>query len=474
MQGSQIYREETVSVVNLHKMIPSNHLLIKIDKAIDLSFIYDLTKELYCKDNGRPSIDPILFFRMQIISYLYQIDSDRQLCEEIHLNLAYRWFCRLNLEDAVPDHSSLTRIRDRFGVQTYQAIFERLIGQWQKSGIIKGKRMISDASLIEANAGMDSLIKREDNDPNTKVLKTYDRRYHDFREGKKARKVSNQTHVSKTDPDASLVSRKSAYRKLCYKTHYSIDATSRMITDCYVTTGARHECTVFPERVFYQLQRFNFPIAEWIADKGYGRGPTYHYLREQKIRAYIPLHDDNLGEGKLSRGEFIYDRKNDRYRCPQGNYLYPYKKIDGCSTKRYRIVGRHCQSCPLKVQCLPDNYSNRARFIYRGLHQDEIDRIKKRQTTLFFKQKLIERKWKIEGLFAEAKENHGLRSAKYRGLAKVQIQCYLIAIVQNFKRFINLYFLLFFIIFYYFFKKPELFIKIILSKINNLSRLRSQ
>lgn len=443
MQGYQSYQEKLFSLVNLREMIPDNHLLVKIDKALDLSFIYDLTKELYCKNNGRPSIDPVLFFRMQIVGYLYGIASDRQLCEEIHLNIAYRWFCRLNLEEEVPDHSSLTRIRDRFGVKTYQIIFETLIKQWQQSGIIKGQRMISDASLFEANADMDSLVEREDGDPNARVLKMYDQRYHDFKEGKKQRKVSNQTHVSKTDADASLVSRKNTYRKLCYKTHYSIDAPSRMITDCYATTGARHECGIFSERVAYQLEQFNFPVNEWIADKGYGRGPTYHYLREQKIRAYIPLHDDNLGEGKLSRGEFVYDRKQDRYRCPQNHYLYPYEKVDGRSTKRYRMVGRHCQNCPLKSECLPDNYAHRARFIYRGLYQDEIDRIKKRQKTRHFKKKLIERKWKIEGLFAEAKDNHCLRRAKYRGLAKVQIQCYLIAMAQNFKRLIAFIFYLF-------------------------------
>lgn len=352
----------------------------------------------------------------------------------------------------MPDHSSLTRIRDRFGVDTYQAIFEKLIKQWQQAGIIKGQRMISEASLFEANADMDSLVEREKGDPNARELKLYDQRYHDFKEGKKQRKVSNQTHASKTDPDASLVSRKSHYRKLCYKTHYSIDAHSRMITDCHATTGARHECGIFSERIAYQLERFNFPVNEWIADKGYGRGPTYHYLREQNIRAYIPLHDNNLGEGKLSRGEFVYDRKQDRYRCPQGYYLYPYEKIDGCSTKRYRMIGSHCGTCSLKDECLPDNYTHRARFIYRSLYQDEIDRIKKRQKTVYFKQKLAERKWKIEGLFAQAKENHCLRRAKYRGLAKVQIQCYLIAIVENFKRLISL---IFYFLIYLFLQKEK-------------------
>jgi transposase len=126
MQRYQPYQEKLFSSINLREMVPNKHLLVKIDKVTGLSFIYELTKELYCKNNGRPSVDPVVFFRMQIVGYLYGISSDRQLCEEIHLNVTYRWVCQLSLEDKVPDHSSLTRIRDRFSLKIYQAIFEKL------------------------------------------------------------------------------------------------------------------------------------------------------------------------------------------------------------------------------------------------------------------------------------------------------------------------------------------------------------
>lgn len=314
----------------------------------------------------------------------------------------------------------------------------------QASNLIQGKSMISDASLIEADASIDSLVEREDADPNARALKNYEQRYHNFKEGKKQRKFSNQTHVSKTDPDATLVSKKTKYNKLCYKVHYSIDAKSRVITDCFTTTGARHECIVLPERIGYQLENFKFNTKEWISDKGYGRRTTYGYLRENKICAYIPLHEDNLGEGKLNRGEFKYERKKYRYRCPAGKYLYPYEKIDGESTKRYRMIGGHCKQCPLRESCLPDNYQHRSRFVYRSLHQDEIDKIKKRQVTIHFKKKMTERKWKIEGLFGEANENHSLRRSKYRGIQNVHIQCYMIAMVQNIKRLIAFVSILFF------------------------------
>lgn len=171
-----------------------------------------------------------------------------------------------------------------------------------------------------------------------------------------------------------------------------------------------------------------------IADKGYGRGPTYRFLQSHHIRAYIPVHDDNLGAERLSRAAFVYERRRDRFRCPQGHYLYPYEKLDKNFSKRYRLTGGHCRVCPLKEACLPQAHKHRARFLYRSLYQDDIDRMRRRQGTAAFRRRLRERQWKAEGLFAEAKQQHGLRRAKYRGRDKMQIQLYLTAIVQNTRR----------------------------------------
>jgi len=443
MQGRKQYEQPLFTMVNLAEMIPENHLLVRIDRAINLDFIYELTSELYCSYNGRPSIDPVMFFRMQLVGYLYGIESDRRLCEEIHLNLAYRWFCRLHLEDRVPDHSSLTRIRDRFGVDTYQSVFEKLIHLLKDNGFITGQQIMMDASLVEADASINSLRQREDTDSKARALRNYEKRYHDFREGNKQRKVSNQTHVSQTDHDATLVARSGTYGKLYYKVHYAIEDKNRFIVDCQATTGAKHECTILPDRIDYLQNQMGLSIEEVVADKGYGRGPTYGFLRERGIRAYVPLHDDNLGQGRLSRAEFKYDRKHDRYICPNKKYLYPYDKLDKGLIKRYRIVGGHCRRCPFRARCLPENYQNRARFVYRNPYQDEIDKIKRRQETAYFKDRLKRRQWKLEGLFGEAKENHCLRRARYRGIKKVQIQFYMIAIVQNFKRLLSLIFSLF-------------------------------
>ncbi|MFI0414251.1 MAG: IS1182 family transposase [Candidatus Thiodiazotropha sp.] len=438
MQGRTQFQPELFHTVSLDDFVPQDHLLRRIDAILDLEFIYELTSPLYCPDNGRTSIDPALFFRMQIVGYLYGIKSDRKLCEEINLNLAYRWFCRLNLGDRIPEHSSLTRIRQRFGEQVFQQVFEHFIDKWVEAGLVTGKKLISDASLIDANASIDSMVERPDGDLDAKLLKNYQQRYHDFREGKKQRRISNQTHISHSDPEATLVSRKGTYRKMAYKVHYTIDGDSRIITDCHGTTGSKHECTVMPDRISYLVDRFGFQTQEVTADKGYGRGPTYEQFHSLKIRTYIPLHDDNIGAGRLSRGEFTYDSRNDRYRCPDGHWMYPYDKPEKNIMKRYRIVGGHCKACSLRSTCLPGSQKNRARFVYRSLHQSHIDRVRRRQGTRFFKTKLTERAWKVEGLFGEAKDNHCLRRTKYRGIANAQIQFYLTALTQNLKRVVSI------------------------------------
>ncbi|MDH3691999.1 MAG: transposase [Gammaproteobacteria bacterium] len=188
MQGRQAPQRELFCTINLEEFIPKDHLLYRLDKVVNFDFIYELTKGLYCADNGRASIDPVLFFRMQLVSYLYGMKSDRELCREVHLNLAYRWFCRLGLHEVVPDHSSMTRIRDRFGEATFTKIFDQLIARWQEAGHIRGRRIVADASLVEADAAVDSLVERDDADPNARALKDYERRYHDFKIGKRHRK----------------------------------------------------------------------------------------------------------------------------------------------------------------------------------------------------------------------------------------------------------------------------------------------
>lgn len=420
MQGKQVLEQPLFVSGDLDKFIPATHRLRKVDRILDFSFVADLAKPHYCQNNGRTSIDPVVFFKMQVIKYLYGIPSDRQLCDDVQVNLAFRWFLRLSIEDKVPDHSALSKIRDRLGEDLFRHVFERIVAQCKRTGLIVGKQILSDATLIEADAAKSSLELRADANGDMPT--------------EEPERISMKTHVSATDPDATLVGRPGVPTRLYYKGHFSIDGGSaRIITDAHVTTGAAHECKILPGRVEYQLSRFELTPEEWLADGGYGHGPTYDFFRDKGIRTYIPLRDPKLGNGKYAPPEgFKYDRKGDRYICPQGHALLPHKPSDGFT--RYRIVGDHCKTCPLRESCFTAHDGNGSKRIQRSSHQDSFDAVHRRRLTKHFRRKIRERGWKMEGVFAEDKTNHGLRRAHYRGRAKVQMQVYMIAAVHNLKR----------------------------------------
>lgn len=444
MQGHHTPQSSLFTYVDIAELVPETHLLRLIDKHVDLSFVRALTKKFYCEKGGRPSIDPQVYFRMQIISYLYGIASERQLCEEIQVNLAYRWFLGYSLEEQIPDHSTLSKIRLRLGEESYREIFEGIVEMCMQQGLVAGRQIISDATYIQANASFESMVKRESDD--TGAQGAQESQQEQGPEGSKKKKElrSNETHVSATDPDCSMVAnvRAPVRNKLWYKAHYSIDGDHRIITDCHVTTGSRHESQVLTERIEYQLQRFGLPIEELIADSGYGSGQSYAYCEKQGICSYIPLHKVGRGARDVAEEGFSYNPDSDSYCCPEGHELRRFNRPGARCIKRYRPSGKACGVCRRRSECLPTATAH-YRVINRNPNQDELEAVRKRQSTEYFKSKLRQRSWKIEGLFGEAKEKHNLRRAKYRRLSNIRIQVYLTATVQNLKRLAAFFFLYF-------------------------------
>lgn len=408
MQGHLDLQPTLFSEINLETFVPEGHLLRKIDKVLEIGFINEMTAKFYVEGKGRPSIAPELFFRMQIIYYLYGIKSERQLCEQVQLNLAFRWFCRLKLEDSVPDHSSLSKIRDRFGEDVFKEVFETLIEGYKRQGLVKGKRLIADSSLIEADASVDRNVE------------------------------TDGVKINLTDEDATTVGRAKFSGKVFHKNHYTIDGDSRIVTDTFCTTGSRQDCTVLNERVDYQLKRYDFKVEEVIADAGYGTGPILEHMAKKNIEVFVPITDRNAATKKpVYTNGFHYNWDENRIKCPTGHYLYPHKKAYRGSIK-FRMLGGHCKGCVLEKKCLPPKQQHRSLFIDLSVHEKYIELARRKMQSEEFKGKLIERRWKIEGLFGEGKSLHGLRRAKMRGRAKVQIQFYLTAMVQNYKRVVGL------------------------------------
>lgn len=423
MQGRQEYQPELFTIINIEAMIPQNHLLRKLERLLDLTFVREMTAKFYCNDNGRPSVDPELFFRMQLIAVFYNIDSDRRLCSEVEFNLAYRWYCKLSLNDGVPDHSSLTNIRDRLGEETYKNVFEKILQLCRDKGLLKNEVSIfTDGSLVKADASMKSIVKRdEDGNP----LPEREVAWH-----AKGQTYSNKTHVSKSDPDSSLASKPGNPKALYYKIHASADQKSRIIVDCQVTTGGQHDTTMFTKQIDTILER-GFKIKHSTADRAYGGAENLLHLEDKNIEHSIPLFRPEVG---VKEEGFTYNAKKDIYICPEGHKMHAVG--GGDAQKAYQISLVTCRICPRRDICLPPGkYKTfRGKKINRSNYQNLFERVLEKEKTKEFRSQLHERMWSMEGLFAEGKTFHGLDRARYRGRWKVQAQAYLVSSVQNLKR----------------------------------------
>jgi transposase len=433
MQGLHAFDPKAKTSIDLESCVAEDHFLRRIDRVLELSFVRELTAACYADGKGRPSIDPEVFFRMQLVAYFNGITKDRRLCEEVRYNLAYRWFCRLSLSDDAPEHSSLTRIRDRLGEAIFESVFRQLVEQCKQKGLVKVDcRVLTDATLVEADASLDSLIH---NDPDQAKKEAEARRPRGLVDHTNQHRLSNKTHTSRTDPEATMCQKRGSPRHLKYKVHQTIDADSRIILDTEVTTGARHDSQPYLEQLQRVEERYNITIREATADRGYGSAEIIKALKKKGTQTYIPLWNRRVGRNTGEAAGLVYERDSDRIRCAAGKYLYP-SAGDYWNRTRYASLPGQCRDCPMASTCAASNRPTapHIRFVLRPNDQDIFDEVEAQMDDPVFKKRVSERMWKSEGLFAEAKQYHGLLRARYRGRAKVQIQAYLSAIVQNLKR----------------------------------------
>ena len=267
MQGKHSFDPRAETVISLESFVPKDHFLRQVDRALDLSFVRELTAPCYADHLGRPSIDPEVYFRMQLVAYLYGIQSERRLCEDIYCNLAYRWFCRLSPQDEVPDHSSFTTIRDRYGEAIFETVFCRIVALCKAKGLVNEEcRVMTDATLIAADAATTSMV------PNEPAQAQEEKESPTGGGGSPGTpsqpKVSNQTHHSRTDPDATLARKDRTPLQLKYKVHQTIDAETRIIFDTHVTTGAVHDSQPYLEQLQRVSARHEIHLREATADRG--------------------------------------------------------------------------------------------------------------------------------------------------------------------------------------------------------------
>jgi len=428
---------------NLDEHIPQNHLLRGIDRCLDLSELRQHLADYY-SHTGRPSIDPELMIRMLIVGYCYGIRSERRLCEEVHLNLAYRWFCRLGLEDAVPDHSTFSKNRHgRFRAsETFRWLFDEVVRRCMAEGLVKGEGFAVDASIVAADAsaqrGEPGEAKIDWADP---VLST--RAVREYLEAldEEALAETMPKRISLTDPLARWTAAPGGPAFFAYSTNYLIDTAHGVILDVEATPAHR-TAEVESTKVMVERVEANFDLTpeRLIGDTAYGAAPMLAWMVEEKaIEPHVPVLDKTeRKDGTFSRSDFEWNEQANEYRCPAGHVLRsqrrPFKTprtgITKADTILYRSSQLDCVACPMKVHCCPNTP---VRKIARSLYEAARDVARRIAKTPEFRQSRCERK-KVEMLFAHLKRILRLDRLRLRGLSGASDEFTLAAAVQNLRR----------------------------------------
>jgi len=428
---------------NLDEHIPQSHLLRGIERCLDLSELRQHLADYY-SHTGRPSIDPELMIRMLIVGYCYGIRSERPLCEEVHLNLAYRWFCRLGLEDAVPDHSTFSKNRHgRFRAsETFRWLFDEVVRRCMAEGLVKGEGFAVDASIVAADAsaqrGEPGEAKIDWADP---VLST--RAVREYLEAldEEALAETMPKRISLTDPLARWTAAPGGPAFFAYSTNYLIDTAHGVILDVEATPAHR-TAEVESTKVMVERVEANFDLTpeRLIGDTAYGAAPMLAWMVEEKaIEPHVPVLDKTeRKDGTFSRSDFEWNEQANEYRCPAGHVLRsqrrPFKTprtgITKADTILYRSSQLDCVACPMKVHCCPNTP---VRKIARSLYEAARDVARRIAKTPEFRQSRCERK-KVEMLFAHLKRILRLDRLRLRGLSGASDEFTLAAAVQNLRR----------------------------------------
>jgi transposase len=422
----------------LDEVVPAAHRVREIAGVLDLSWVH---AELgpYYSPLGRPSIDPVLMIRMLIVGYVFGIRSERLLCREVQVNLAYRWFCGLNIEDKIPDHSAFSRARtERFGdSDIFRRVFERVVEACIAAGLVGGEGFAVDASLIAADANKQRSIpgsewkKRADPETASRAVREYLATLDDAAFG--AASDVTPKFVSPSDPAAQWTGAMRGPAFFAYANNYLIDVKFGIIMDVKATRAIRQaEVGAAKTMIERTEERFDIRPAYLAADTAYGSADTLNWIvNEKNIAPHIPVIDKSTRQdGTFSREDFRFDKERNIYICPAGKVLTTTGHIGPDHAIRYQASLANCRACALKSKCCPNMP---ARRIVRDVHEDARDIARALAKTEAFERSRRDRK-RVEMLFAHLKRILRLGRLRLRGPRGAQDEFTLAAIAQNLRR----------------------------------------
>ncbi len=437
MMGEPVGRQDRLFYeFDLEAMVPGDHLLRRIDAALDVSWLRGEMKTHY-SHLGCPSICPELMVRMLIVGYCYSIRSERRLCQEVKVNLAYRWFCGLGLEDKVPHHStfSVNRLGRFRASDILRKVFEEVVCGCMTAGLVGGEGFAVDASVIEADASRFQRVEGSEVDwtPEQRASRPV-REYLAALESENPPINLQQKPkaMSPTDPSAAWTTRGRNKVMFGYSLNYLIDMENAVILDVEATpTRLSKEVDATETMIDRTEDRFGLKPDRIAGDVAYGTGEMLGWLVGRDITPHIPVRDKSKrDDGSLSRDDFCYDKERDVYVCPQEKTLKTTGRRHGGKTLLYRSSKYDCDGCPLKPRCCPTTPS---RKVPRDINEEARDYARTLTQTEAYADSSGERK-KIEALFGEAKNILSMVRLRLRGLSGARDEFLLTATVQNLKR----------------------------------------
>jgi transposase len=421
----------------LDEAVPDDHPVRKIAAVLDLSWVHSELAPYYPK-MGRPSIDPELMIRMLIIGYVFAIRSERAICRDLQVNLAYRWFCRLSIENKIPDHSVFSRARhERFRESdAFRRVFERVVEACIAAGLVGGEGFAVDASLIAADANKQRSIpgwewnETRASQRASRAMKDYLTTLDDAAFGAASEVVPK--FVSPSDPAAQWTGAMRGPAFFAYADNYLIDVKVGIIMDVEASRAIRQAEVGAAKTMIERTEaRFNIKPERLAADTAYGSGANLNWLVDKKIAPHIPVIEKSKREdGIFAREIFTFDRERDIYICPAGKVLTTTRKVANDEQLLYRASKRDCDVCPFKLRCCPKEPS---RKVPRSIYEDARDVARALGNTEAFEQSRRDRK-RIEMLFAHLKRILKLARLRLRGPRGAQDEFTLAAIAQNLRR----------------------------------------
>lgn len=477
MQGRQEIQPKLFYQVNLESLVPAHNFYRKLSACLDLQFIYKATSHYYGSE-GQASIDPVVFFKILLVGYLNNINSDRKLVEFCSNSLDVRLFLKYDLDESLPWHSTISRTRQLYGEEVFLQLFQEVLRLCVLKGMVRGKRQAVDSAFIKANASMDSLVEKEviedasayvselnegseykvtsmrkklvDRHHSWKEVAYKDMPGHRLSERKdefgnliRPRFLSNHTHFSPTDPDAKISVKPGKARQLNYSGQVAVDDAHHVITGACASSAGKRDSQSLQEildQTISNLKENEIAIDQVTADAGYSSGEALQYLEEKNIDAWIP----NFGQYIAERDGFIYNKDHDRYECKKegGNgAILPFKgeRTDskGYTKKTYRSSETDCKHCPLRAACC--GAKTKFKKIDDSVHKPYYDRMhaKLKSKPSYAKRISKIRSKTVEPVLGTLINFTNMRRLNSRGMAQANKHVLMAALTYNLKKYLK-------------------------------------